>query len=865
MSPQSRGPANRPVMVAMCLMLACAGMACLAAAEASAAHYKMLLCAGNNGSNSYQTATNTISPSNPGGIFNLENLCGPASDPAGNGAFLRIAENQASGTAGVNAYGSISWTAPHRVSIIAGGGYTRMPQSFNDGWRGRFWAEDMGGGGHNILMQGAGVSGGGIYWGLTSTFASHLWPFRGYGDYRRFVFEMTCYRQAGCDRGGFNAVDANTIVLMLADREDSQVSLTNGSALMGGGWVRGAQPVTWNASDQGSGLRFERLRVDGSERHVVDHRCDLGHSGPNGEFARKFQPCPTGGPFGRSYALDTTSVPDGERTLEVCAQDYAQAIGLDGTGSQSCTQRTVRVDNTAPGAPLGLQVTSANPHRYLDRFGAAFALPPNQGSPIAKVHYEVIDAAGNVLKPKQTVTATNPTQLSGIAGPSEAGDYRLRLWLEDTVGNVGAPATVEIPHDTTPPAAPQSLRVAAESTARRVDRFGLRWQNVPDPGSPIDTAHYQVLDDSGEVVMSTRLARGEGIEAIHDVPAPPQGRSYTARLWLSDEEGNVGASALAPLPRDMTPPAAPQDVSLTAPSRSRASAGFDLRWRNVVDQGSPIDAAHYQVLSASGAVVVPTTTVAGRNVEAIADLNAPGARGAHTLRLWLSDEEGNVGAPVRVPLEYSCVRSEAGAGTRLTSGLERGGKKRAVVSQGQGTALRGRLTGRRSGVPGAPLCVFARVVTEGESQFLGVSITNDDGSYGFAVPAGPSREMTVVYRDGHRELTSSARLDTRVKPSFQVLRKVVRNKSFAHFSGRIPGPHNDDVTVVVQVKRGDGWLAFRRYTTRAGGHFKVSYRLHRTDRPTLYVVRAQVRSQAGYAYLPGSSEPQRLVVLPARS
>jgi hypothetical protein len=761
MSPQSRGPANRPVMVALCLMLACAGMACLAAAEANAAHYKMLLCAGNNGSNSYQTATNTISPATPGGIFNLENLCGPASDPAGNGAFLRIAENQASGTAGVNAYGSISWTAPHRVAIIAGGGYTRMPHAFNDGWRGRFWAEDMGGGGHNILMQGAGVSGGGIYWGLTSTFASHLWPFGGYGDYRRFIFEMTCFRQAGCDRSGFNAVDANTIVLMLADREDSQVAFTNGSALMGGGWVRGTQAVTWNASDQGSGLRFERLRVDGSERHVIDHRCDLGHSGPSGEFARKFQPCQTGGPYDRSYALDTASVPDGEQTVQVCAQDYAQAIGLDGTGSQSCTQRTIRVDNTAPGAPLGLQVTSPNPHRYLDRFGARFTLPPNAGSPIAKVHYEVVDAAGKVVKPARTLSATNPTELSAVEGPPKAGGYLLRVWLQDAVGLLGAASTV-------------------------------------------------------------------------------------------------------PIPRDTTPPAAPQGLTVTSPETSRSSAGFDVRWQNIPDAGSPIEAAHYEVLNRAGAVVVPTTTLKGESISAIEGLETPKERGSYTLRLWLSDSEGNVGAPVSAPLAYECVRSEAKGGLRLSAGFGNEAASSTIVPQKEGTTLSGQLGGRESGIADAPLCVFSRVITDAERQFVGIAMTGHGGEYRIDIGAGPSRELDVVYRPDQRELSASAILRTRVRPTFRLVRKVVRNKGLATFAGEIPGPRNDKVVVVLQVKSGKAWRVFRRYRTRVGGRYVMRYRFTQTATPTVYVMRAQVRAQSGYPYEQGNSQARRLRVVPVR-
>lgn len=144
--------------------------------------------------------------------------------------------------------------------------------------------------------------------------------------------------------------------------------------------MRGAQGVSWVSSDAGSGLRLERLRIDGAERQAIDYQatgqCNLAYSQTNGEFARTYSPCPTGS-AGRSYALDTASLADGSHSLSACAQDYAQYRGLNGTGSESCVSRTIRVDNTAPGAPAGLHVLSANPARYLDRFGVQFSLPPD--------------------------------------------------------------------------------------------------------------------------------------------------------------------------------------------------------------------------------------------------------------------------------------------------------------------------------------------------------------------------------------------------------------------------------------------------------------------------------------------------------
>lgn len=755
MSSRSSGPERKPVLISLCLGAACVVVALIWAATAHAGppgQYKMVLCAGNVGSNAYGTSTNTTSPQNPGGIFNFENSCGPAPDPAGNSAFLRVDENQAGGSAGNGAYGFVYWDTPAYVHYKTAGGWTRQPNVFNEGWRARFWGVDFANNGFQIFSQGIGGPSG-----VTATFAPHLWP-GGNADFWRFAYEMSCVRPAGCDRTNFNATDVNTMVFTLADDQNAGVGLTNGSPLMTGAWSRGPQTVTYNDSDNGSGLRWTYARVDGVERYRFDYRggCNLDASQANGEYARVFQPCPTGGPYPVAFTLDTATLSDGAHTLQACAQDYGQAVGLNGTGSESCDQRTVFTDNTPPGAPLGLHVVSANPARYLSQFDAIYSLPSDPGSPIVKVHYDVINAAGKVVVPEKVVTGTNPTEIAKVEAPAASGDYRLRVWLEDAVGFTGPGATVAIPRDT-------------------------------------------------------------------------------------------------------TPPAAPQDLSVTAPSTVRSTQGFDVRWRNIVDAGSAIDAVHYQVLNGNGDPVVQTQTIGAANQQAIENLVTPRERGDYTLRLWLSDTEGNVGAPVKAPLSYDCVRAENGGGLTLTAGLGRKGAHTLTVGQKEGATLTGKLTGLGGQLPGTPVCVFSQVVTDTAHDFLGVAVTGDDGEYRFAIGSGPSRELESVYRPDQRELTADATLRVKVRPTFRLKQKVVHNGGYAVFIGSIPGPHADRVNIVLQVKSGKGWRVFRRYSTHAGGHYLMRYRFTQTFTPTTYTMRAQVREQSGYPYEEGNS---RLIAVP---
>jgi|GEM_PF-770934 len=964
MSSRMSGPAKNPVPVALCMMALAFVVAIVCAATAHAAYYKTLYCAAADGSG------NPTKGARPG-FFDFTDDCGTAyGDPAGTGGFLRLEENT-TGTAGNTDEASYSWWPPAGTSIAAVSAYTRVPGYFNSGWRERFWGEGYDGSQNNILMQGSGVAPGGINAPATSNFNYHAWPFGGYGDYKRLVFAMTCYRPAGCSREGWNAADANSIAITLNDKEPPHVNWEGDSHVLAGDWVKGNNAIAWRESDVGSGLRFSRLKVDGATLSdgTIDYQanggCRTGHSDANGEFARDFTPCTTG-PYVRYYGLKTEGLSDGAHQLQTCVQDFAQYQHLGGSATESCDTRTIHTDNTAPGRPASLEVTSANPARYLDHFGASFSLSPDPGSPIARVHYEILGAKGEVLVPEKTVAAVDPTSLSNIEGPATPGAYTLRVWLTDSVGfsgpaadapiphdttppaapqdlraagtptywvekldlrwrdpadngspidlahyqlldpsgevldgthavsatdiqeidglqtpaqrcacsvrvwlsdaegNVGSAATMPLPRDTTPPAAPQDLRVAG-AAGRWMDHVSLRWRNVADDGSPVAAAHYRVLDGSGDPVDDAYTVRGENPQAIDGIATPAQRCACSVRVWLSDAEGNVGAAADVPLPRDTTPPASPQDVSVAQPGTSRATEGFDVRWRDIADDGSPVAAAHYEVLDGAGKAVVPATTVSGNGIDTIANLDTPRERGSYTLRLWLSDAEGNEGAPVSVPLTYECVRSDAGGGAALTSAVLRHGKQRRVLRQGQGAVLAGRLVdGGGRGVENAPLCVFSRVATDPAPQFVGLALSGSDGTYRFHLPAGPSRELTVAYRSGQREVTSATQVATRVKPAFRVRKRVVRNTRFARFVGCIPGPHRERVVVVLQVKRGHGWLVFRRYRTRRSGCFTVGYRFNRTTHPTLYLMRAQVRSQRGYPYLQGTSRPLRLVVLPGR-
>lgn len=125
--------------------------------------------------------------------------------------------------------------------------------------------------------------------------------------------------------------------------------------------------------------------------------------------------------------------------------------------------------------------------------------------------------------------------------------------------------------------------------------------------------------------------------------------------------------------------------------------------------------------------------------------------------------------------------------------------------------------------------------------------------------------MIAVNRPGQRQLQASAMLHTVVHPTLRARSTVVRNGESGYFEGEIPGPHNDNVTIVLQVRSGKGWLAFRRYRTRGDGHYELTYPFRRTTQPTNYEMRAQVRESVGYPYVEGDSDPLVLRVIPGKA
>lgn len=194
-----------------------------------------------------------------------------------------------------------------------------------------------------------------------------------------------------------------------------------GGTLFGGGWLRGTVQGTWSATDAGGGVRRANLQISGQPDNVDAASCAIN---PNdmSSYSRKV-PCPT--QASGAFTLNSTALADGQHVANVVAADVGD--------NEATTSTNLRVDNTPPGPPLNIHLTSQTG----DRVNVAWGLPPQApGSPIAAYRYK-LGSAPTSPGDGQLVQSGSLTGLGNLQIP--AGTSKLYVWLRDEAGNTGDP------------------------------------------------------------------------------------------------------------------------------------------------------------------------------------------------------------------------------------------------------------------------------------------------------------------------------------------------------------------------------------------------------------------------------------------
>ncbi|MCO5314744.1 MAG: hypothetical protein M9938_01050 [Solirubrobacterales bacterium] len=237
-----------------------------------------------------------------------------------------------------------------------------------------------------------------------------------------FESRLLCARaeskRCSAEKSSLAGVRALTITM----DDPSAPSATVSGELTGEGWLRGVRNLGWTGRDRGSGLRYSETAIDGSVRARTENRCQTVVVGGLTRGSR-MQPCELSATG--THTVNTATLSDGPHQLRHCGIDFAGASG--------CTAvRTVRTDNTAPGAPRDLIVTGGDGWRRSNGFSLAWTLP-DQG-PAAPIVASRLRITGPDGRDGGVLPGSAPNGATGLNLPAP-GEYRVRAWLVDAAGN----------------------------------------------------------------------------------------------------------------------------------------------------------------------------------------------------------------------------------------------------------------------------------------------------------------------------------------------------------------------------------------------------------------------------------------------
>ncbi|MDX6663758.1 MAG: hypothetical protein QOG09_1860, partial [Solirubrobacterales bacterium] len=252
-----------------------------------------------------------------------------ASDCAGASPGVRSLTVANGHHAGSGAYARWRWSAPAGATITAlRGSWWR---SLAAGFRQRISGFDAGG--RRAVLRESAASG-----------ASSALSAAPGGDFGHAIeSELEC-RQKSCDQSPLSSAGVGRLIFTL--RDSAAPVLTAGGPLASGGWLRGDQTVSFQASDQGSGVAAVDTLIDDHAQDHEDAPCRVAMV-DGVRHGASMRPCDATRSGGSTIA--TAELTDGIHALKLCALDFS--------GERGCAPRIdAHIDNSAPSAPEALAV-----------------------------------------------------------------------------------------------------------------------------------------------------------------------------------------------------------------------------------------------------------------------------------------------------------------------------------------------------------------------------------------------------------------------------------------------------------------------------------------------------------------------------
>lgn len=237
--------------------------------------------------------------------------------------------------------------------------------------------------------------------------------------------------------------------------------------------------------------------------------------------------------------------------------------------------------------------------------------------------------------------------------------------------------------------------------------------------------------------------------------------------------------------------------------------------------------------------------------------------GRHTFSLVVYDATGTNSATFG-PVSVTVANRGGGSSASGTPAARLVGIRRPVRRQPypRRALVAGRLVDASgSAIAGAGLAVFSAVEVPGAAERqIGSATTDAKGRFGFVVPRGPSRRISVRYRPAGAS-TDAAASTVRVVvaapvalvPSARRLRNGQRLTLTARLGGRrVPAGSAD---VAFQVLIGTRWRTFATRSLDAHGRARVHHRFRVTYQRLTYRFRAVTLRRRNFPFADSASRP----------
>lgn len=554
-------------------------------------------------------------------------------------------------------------------------------------------------------------------------------------------------------------------------------------------------------------------------------------------------------------------------------------------------------DNSAPGAGIGGGLSAGGWRRGDQGIqfwgsdvggGVRFGETLLDGARVALSEYPCAEA---MIGGEWRGTRMRPCEPSASATATVAttnfsdGPHTLGHCATDFAGNVACvtPSTVLI--DNNPPAHPRNLAVTGGEGWRRVNDFDLSWGN-PDQGraSAIGGASWHITGPAS-FEGGVQFVAGHELAALRDLRVPRAGE-YSAQLWLRDEAGNEAPSSAISVALRF------DNVAPGVAFEADSGGGFpDTIRADVTDEhaGPAGGAIHYRKLGAERWTELPTRFAAGDSPgSARLEARIPESldAGIYVFRADAVDGAGNQASTTRradgteMALRKTVTATAAApkaavasAKTRVFAELRwrRHHGHAVTVPFGAAAAVTGRLVDADgAGLAGRELSVVARPSRGAlASKQVKTVSTGPHGGFRVAVPAGPSRRITVNYAgeaglDGARRPALALRVQGGV--ILHAAPRTLHTGEVVHLWGRVrtrgaPLPRRGKLVAIQYFESATrGWRPVLVTRTNHSGGFHARYRFRYITGSAAIRLRAAALPEERWPYVLGASKPLMLRV-----